>query len=412
MATPKFDFAKVRADFPVLSRKIRGKDLLYLDSTASAQSPLPVVNAVADLYKNDYANIHRGVHYLSAQLTARYEAVREQIRDFLGAPKVEEIILTKGTTESVNLVAAAWGLKFLKKGDGVLVTSMEHHSNFVPWQAFAGAVGADFRILEATQEGFIELDVLDAALAKKPKILAITAMSNVLGSVPNIKEIAIRCKSAGTLVFVDAAQGVPHLDHKLSDYGPIDFLAFSSHKMCGPSGVGVLWAHEELLEAMDPYQFGGDMIAEVGDQKTTWNRLPWKFEAGTPHISGVIGLGAAIDYLNGIGRSAIHAWESELARYALERLGKIPGIRIFGPQSAENRGAVFSFLLDGIHPHDVGSFLDADGIAVRVGHHCAQPLMRRLGVEGTCRASFYFYNTLADADRLAEALLRAQKVFR
>lgn len=408
---PEFDLEKMRADFPILSRKVRGKTLVYLDSSASAQSPRPVIEAVAKLHEEEYANIHRGVHYLSAQLTARYENVRARVRDFLGAAKTEEIVFTRGTSEAVNLVATAWGRKNLGPGDEVVVSSLEHHSNFVPWQSLALATGAKFSILEATPEGLIGLQALDACLARKPRLLAVTAMSNVLGSVPAIKEIATRAKRAGTLVFVDGAQAVPHLACKLADFGPIDFLAFSSHKMCGPTGLGVLWGREALFEAMDPYQFGGDMIADVGDATTTWNRLPWKFEAGTPHISGVIGLGAAIDYLNSLGREKLHRWETELGKYALARLQSVTGLTVFGPQTMEHRGAVFSFVLKGIHPHDVGSFLDAEGIAVRVGHHCAQPLMRRLGVEGTCRASFYFYNTPEEADRLVDSLERAKKVF-
>jgi cysteine desulfurase/selenocysteine lyase len=373
--------------------------------------PRQVALAIDSIIANEYANIHRGVHFLSSQLTGRFEAVREQVKDFLGASALEEIIFTSGTTAAVNLVSKAWGEKFVAKGDLVAVTSLEHHSNFVAWQSLAIEKGARFEILEANESGEIDLPALDQLLAKKPKILAITALSNVMGSILDLKEIATRANAKGVRVFVDGAQAIPHLNRKIADFGPIDFLAFSAHKMCGPTGVGVLWGRRELLEEMNPYQFGGDMIADVGDRVTTWNKLPWKLEAGTPNITGVLGLGAAISYIEKLGRERLEVWEQALSRYAVQKLIEVPGMKIYGPKLGKERGGLVAFSVDGLHPHDLGSFLDSEGIAIRVGHHCAQPLHRRLGVEGTCRASFYFYNTHAEIDRLAETIQRARKMF-
>ena len=406
-----FNVETVRKDFPILSKKIRGKNLVYFDNAASTQRPQAVVDAITKVYEEEYANVHRGVHQLSANLSARFEAVREQIATFVGTKDLGEIIYTRGTTESANLVAQSWLRSNVTKGDLVLVSAAEHHSNFVPWQDVARATGATFEILELTDDGFIDRAKFSAAMERKPKFLGLTAMSNVLGNINPIRELVTEAKAAGATVFIDGAQLMAHQPQKISAMGPVDFLAFSAHKMCGPTGIGVLWGRRELLDAMAPYHFGGGMVEEVGDQETSWGKLPWKFEAGTPNIVGVIAFGEALEYLETIGFDQIVAHEQKLLKHAIPRLLKVPGLKLFGSQNTDDRGAVLSFMLDGVHPHDVGSFLDTEGIAVRVGHHCAQPLMRRLGVEGTVRASLYFYNTEKEVDILIDALHRARKLF-
>lgn len=412
------DPLKVKEDFPILRRQIRGKPLVFLDSGASSQKPRAVIDAISSFYETNYANVHRGVYLLSQEASELYENVRDKVCEYLGRPKTEEVIFTSGATDAVNLVATALERRDLGQfgdigpGDDIVVTRMEHHANFVPWQQLALKKKANFKIVELTPEGRIDMEDFKKKLSGRPKIVAFTMMSNVLGTVNPVREMATLAKKAGALVFIDGAQGVVHLDFKISDLGPIDFLAFSAHKMCGPTGVGVLWARSEVLWAMQPYRYGGDMIAKVDDGTCTWNELPWKFEAGTPHIEGVIGFGAALDYLLALGRGNIAAHEKILTAYALKRLGAIEGLRIIGPATAESRGAVISFLVDGVHPHDLATFLDMEGIATRAGHHCAQPLMRAYGEAATIRASFYIYNTTDDVDRLAEAIIKAQDYFR
>ena len=414
----KLDPLVVRRDFPILQRKIRDKPLTYLDSAATAQKPRQVVDAMSYFLLNTNANVHRGVYLLSQEATDAYEGVREKVCRYLGRQKTEEIIFTSGTTDAVNLISTALerGSSLgehgkIGPGDDIVVTRMEHHANFVPWQQLAKARGAGFKIVELTPEGRIDLEDFKKKLSGRPKLVAFTMMSNVLGTVNPVQEMALMAKNAGALVFVDAAQGAVHLDFAISDLGPVDFLAFSAHKLCGPSGVGVLWARAEVLWAMKPFKYGGDMISKVNDLDSTWNELPWKFEAGTPHIEGVVGLGAALDYLMALGRDAIARHEEDMTEYALARLIDIPGLRIIGPRSAESRGAVVSFLVDGVHPHDMATLLDMEGFALRAGHHCAQPLLKSYDVPATNRASFYIYNTREEADRLVTAIENARRYF-
>lgn len=407
-----FDVEKIRKDFPILAREVRGKPLIYLDNAATSQKPLDVIESQSNVYRMLNANVHRGVHFLSQESTDAYEKSRMKIARFLGLMKDQEIIFTRGTTEAINIIASSWGRANLKPGDDVIVTRMEHHSNFVPWQNVAKETGANFKIVELTQDYTLDLDSLAKTLKNgKPKILAVTAMSNVLGTINPIPEIARMAKEAGAIVVVDGAQAMAHTPKKLKDFGPIDFLAFSSHKMCGPTGIGVLWGRRELLEKMPPYQFGGDMILQVGDESTSWNELPWKFEAGTPNYGDSIAFGTALDYLEQIGMDKIYAYEKELAHYAKDKLLEIPGVKVLVPKDPKVHGGVVSFTTDHVHPHDMATFLDAEGIAIRAGHHCAQPLMKILKVVATNRASFYFYNTRHEVDRLAEVVKQAMEYF-
>ena len=407
-----FDIQKIRKDFPILEREIRGKKLIYLDNAATSQKPLQVIEAQSNVYLKLNANVHRGVHLLSQESTDAYEKSRMKIAQFLGLTQDKEIIFTRGTTEAINLVASSWGRAFLQKGDDIIVTRMEHHSNFVPWQALAKEKKANFKIIELTADFTLDMEKLATILKQgKPKILAVTAMSNVLGTINPIAEIARMAKEVGAIVLVDGAQAMAHTEMKLKDFGPIDFLAFSSHKMCGPTGIGVLWGKKELLEKMPPYQFGGDMILQVNDENTSWNELPWKFEAGTPNYGDSIAFGAALDYLNKIGRDKIHAYETELTKFAKEKLAAVKGVKILAPSNADLHGGVLSFTAKNVHPHDMATFLDAEGIAIRAGHHCAQPLMKKLGIVATNRASFYFYNTKEEVNRLVEVVVQAMKYF-
>lgn len=411
-----FDVQKIRADFPILSQKVHGHPLVYLDSGASSQKPSVVIETIRDYYQSSNANVHRGAYTLSQIATEKYEGVRPKVARFLGLKPSEsetpqEIIFTRGTTEALNLIAQCWGRKFVEANDDIVVTRMEHHSNFVCWQQLAQEKKANFKIIELDSNYRLDLDSLKEALSGRPKVLALTYQSNVLGTVNPIAEIAHMAKEAGAIVVVDAAQAVPSRPIRIESLGPIDFLAFSAHKMCGPTGVGVLWGRKELLETMSLYHYGGDMILQVKDQVTTWNELPWRFEAGTPHIEGVIALGAAIDYLSSIGMDAIEEHERKLTEKALALLKEIPGLQIFGPPTAEDRGPAISFVLEGVHPHDLATFLDQSGIAVRAGHHCAQPLLAPLGISATTRASFYFYNTLEEVDLLVKALKDAKEYF-
>ena len=404
------DVKKIRQDFPILSRQVHGKPLVYLDNAATTQKPRAVIDALVAYYTRSNANIHRGIHALAEEATAAYEAAREETARFIHAPSERAIVFTRNATEAINLFAHAWGRTHLQPGDQILLSEMEHHSNLVPWQLLAQATGAALAFLKITDDGRLRLEELDALLTPRTKLVSITQMSNVLGTINPIAEIAARAHGAGALVVVDAAQSAPHLPLDVQQLR-CDALAFSSHKMLGPTGVGVLYAREDLLESMEPLLGGGEMITDVQLTWATWNEIPWKFEAGTPNIADVIAFGEALRYLEHVGMEAIRAHEQELVAYALARLREIDGITLYGPADTAGRGGIVSFNLEGLHPHDVGTVLDAEGVAIRAGHHCAKPLMRRLGVAATARASFYLYNTREEVDLLVEAVLAAQAFF-
>jgi cysteine desulfurase/selenocysteine lyase len=407
----KLNVDALRADFPILGQMVHGdRPLSFLDNAASTQRPQQVIDAMSRVYEQDYANVHRGIHVLSERSTDLYEQARETVRQFVGARSVEEILFTSGTTASINLVARSWGDANLTAGDEILLTEMEHHSNLVPWQQLAERTGAVLRHIPITDDGHLELDSLDELLTERTKLLAVASVSNVLGTVNPIAELAQRAHAVGALVLVDAAQSVPHQVTDVETLG-VDFLAFSGHKMLGPSGVGVLYGRRELLEAMPPFLGGGSMIDEVFLDRFTPAELPNKFEAGTPPIVPVIGLAAAIDYLSGVALSAITAHESMLTNHAFDVLGAIDGLTILGP-TADQRTGIVTFVLNGIHAHDVAQVVDRHGVAVRAGHHCTQPLHERLGHAATTRASFYLYNTREEIDRLGDAIRAVQKLFR
>jgi cysteine desulfurase/selenocysteine lyase len=407
-AAPAFDAKMARGDFPILSKPVYGKRLVFLDSGASAQKPRAVLDAMTHLYEDHYANIHRGVYYLSQKATEDYEAAREKIRGFVNAPSMREIIFVRGATEAINLVAQTWGRAFLKAGDEVILSHMEHHSNIVPWQMLRDQIGIVLRVAPITADGALDMDAYRALLSDRVKLVAMTHVSNALGSITPIKQIVRLAHEAGAKVLVDGCQAVPHLPIDVQDM-ECDFYVFSGHKLYGPTGIGVLYGREELLEAMPPYQGGGDMINSVTFEKTVFAELPFKFEAGTPHIAGAVGLGAAVDYVSGLGLEAIAAHENELLRHATERLGEIEGVRLIG--TARDKAAILSFEISGVHPHDVGTILDQQGIAVRAGHHCAQPVMDFFGVPATTRASFGLYNTLGDVEALAAGVRTVQEIF-
>jgi cysteine desulfurase/selenocysteine lyase len=409
--TSEIDTECIRADFPILSHvRPDGKPLIYLDNAATTQRPRQVIDALVDVYATRYANVHRGIHWLSDQTTDLFEDAREKVRAFIGALAREEVIFTHGTTESINLVARSWGEANLKSGDEILLTEMEHHSNIVPWQQLTARTGAVIRWLPITDDGRLDLTALGQFLSKRTKVVAVAAVSNVLGTINPVTEIARRAHEMGAVVLVDAAQSAPHLPLDVQTLGA-DFVAFSGHKMMGPTGVGVLWGRRELLEAMPAFLGGGSMIRRVQAGGFEPAELPAKFEAGTPPIVPAIGLGAAIDYLNRVGLVAVEAHEQMLTRRAHEVLSGVGGVRILGP-SPEHKSGIVSFVVDRIHAHDVAQLLDRHGIAVRAGHHCAMPLHQRLGLTATSRASFYFYNTPAEVDALGDALLDAKRVFR
>jgi cysteine desulfurase/selenocysteine lyase len=409
--TSTLDTECIRADFPILSHvRPDGKSLIYLDNAATTQRPRQVIDALVDVYASRYANVHRGIHWLSDQTTDLYEEAREKVRAFINASQREEIIFTHGTTEGINLVARSWGEASLKPGDEILLTELEHHSNIVPWQQLAARTGAMIRWSPITDDGRLDLPALDQFLDCRPKIVALAAVSNVLGTINPVTEIASRAHQVGAVVLVDAAQSAPHLPLDVQTLGA-DFVAFSGHKMMGPTGVGVLWGRRELLEGMPAFLGGGSMIRRVQTSGFEPAELPAKFEAGTPPIVPAIGLGAAIDYLNGIGLEAIVAHEQMLTRRAHDVLSEVGGVQILGP-SSEHKSGIVSFVVDGIHAHDVAQLFDRHGIAVRAGHHCAMPLHQRLGLTATTRASFYFYNTPAEVDALGAALRDAKRVFR
>ena len=405
-----FNAAERRADFPILAREVRpGVPVVYLDSTATSQKPLAVLDAMDRYYRLSNANVHRGIHTLAEEATALYEDAREQVRAFIQARSHKEIIFTRNATEAINLVAYSWGRANLKAGDTIVYTEMEHHSNLVPWQMLAAETGATTRVIPVTDDGELDLGVYDALLKANPKLVCVTHMSNVLGTINPVTAMAAKAHAAGALLLVDAAQSVPHLPVNVQTLGA-DFLAFSAHKMCGPTGIGVLWARQDLLEAMPPFMGGGDMIRRVYLHEFKANDLPYKFEAGTPAIAEAVGLGAAVKYLTGVGMAAIHAHEQAMIGYALERLEEVPGVKVYGP-AAERRGGVAAFTLEGVHPHDVAQVLDRDGVAVRAGHHCAMPLHDRFDLPATSRASFYLYNVPEEVDRLIEGLYKVKKMF-
>lgn len=409
--TAALDVERIRQEFPILTTPLpQGRPLVYFDNAATSQCPWSVIRAMADVYEQAYSNVHRGIHTLSERATDLYEAARETIRRFINALTAEEIIFTHGTTESINLVARSWGDANIRAGDEILLTLMEHHANIVPWQQLAARTGAVLKYIPITDDGLLRLESLDELLSPRTRLLALASVSNVLGTINPLAEIIRRAKQAGALVLVDAAQSVPHLPTDVQAIGA-DFLAFSGHKLLGPSGVGVLWGRRELLEAMPPFLGGGGMIRRVELQRFEPAELPGKFEAGTPAIVPAIGLAAAIDYLQSISLGAIGEHERVLVRRAHEVLESVGGVRILGP-SPEHKAGIVSFTLDGIHAHDIAQVLDRHGVAVRPGHHCAMPLHKRLGITASARASFYLYNTLAEVDILGEALERTKALFR
>jgi cysteine desulfurase/selenocysteine lyase len=404
------DVERIRQDFPILRREVKpGVKLVYLDSTATSQKPEPVIEAMNRFYRNSNANIHRGVHTLAEEATAMYEGARVKIARFINAGSAHEILYTRNTTESINLVAYTWARANLKQGDLVILTEMEHHSNLVPWHMLAAEKGIRLEFIRVTPDGLLDLEAYAALLREGPKLVSFTHMSNVLGTITPAAEIIRLAHEAGALTVVDAAQSVPHLKVDVQALDA-DFLAFSAHKMCGPSGIGALYGKAKLLEAMPPFLGGGDMIKEVHLRSFRPNTIPHKFEAGTPAIAESVGFGAAVDYLSAIGMEQISGHEHEIIEYALERLEEVPGLQVFGPP-ADHKGGVASFTFDGIHPHDVAQILDRDGIAVRAGHHCAQPLHEKFGIQSTTRASFYLYSTKSEVDALIEGIYKVKKVF-
>lgn len=402
------DVEAVRRDFPSLDQQVHGKPLAYLDNAASAQTPLPVIDAIRDHYLKDRSNVHRGVHELSQRATNAYEKARVKVKKFLNAATYEEIVWTRGTTEGINLVASSWGRANVKAGDEILVSALEHHSNIVPWQMLRGETGATLRVIPMNQAGELLQDEYEKLLSEKTKLVAVNHVSNALGTINPVVEMIEKAHAVGAVVMVDGAQAAPHMavDVRALD---ADFYAFSGHKVCGPTGIGVLYGRRALLDAMPPYQGGGDMIASVTFEKTIFNDLPYKFEAGTPNIADAIGLGAAVDYLESVGLDSIAAYEAELLAYATEKVGSIDGVRLIG--TAQDKASVLSFEITGVHPHDVGTILDREGVAVRAGHHCAQPVMEFYGVAATTRASFAFYNTREEIDQLVGAIGKVKELF-
>ena len=399
----------IRADFPILQRTVKDHPLAYLDNAASSQKPLAVLQAMDDYYRHTNANVHRGVHTLSEEATRLYEGARGRIGRFINAGSSKEIIFTRNATEAINLVAYSWGLDNLGPGDEVLITEMEHHANIVPWQLVCQRTGATLRYIPIDARGDLRLDLLDELLTERTRLFAFVAMSNVLGTINPTAQLVARAHAVGALALVDGAQSVPHMPVDVQALD-CDFLVFSGHKMCGPTGIGVLYGRRDLLEQMPPFMGGGDMIREVHMDGSRWNSLPWKFEAGTPAIAEAIGLGAAVDYLSELAMPWVREQEHALVNYAVEKLSQVEGLRIIGPDG-DQRGGVVAFTLDDIHPHDIAAILDSEGIAIRAGHHCAQPIHDHFGIVATARASFYFYNTFEEVDRLVAAMEKVQSVF-
>ncbi|MFD3257789.1 cysteine desulfurase [Paenibacillus lentus] len=401
--------ALIKEQFPILNQEINGHPLVYLDSAASSQKPRKVLDALKHYYEWDNANVHRGVHTLGSRATDDYESARERVARFIGAERTEEIIFTRGTTTALNLVAFSYGASVLSEGDEIVITPMEHHSNLIPWQQLALKTGADLKYIPLQPDGSVALADVESTVTPKTKIVAMAYVSNVLGVVNPVKQVAEIAHRHGAVMVVDGAQSTPHMKVDVQDLD-CDFYTFSGHKMCAPTGIGVLYGKKRLLEAMEPIEFGGEMIDDVGLYESTWKELPYKFEGGTPIIAGAVGLAAAIDFLEEIGMDEIHRHETKLAAYSIERLSEIDGITIYGPR--EREVGLITFNLDDVHPHDVATVLDAAGIAIRAGHHCCQPLMRWLEASATARASFYLYNTEEDIDRLADALIQAKEYFK
>ncbi|HEU5259998.1 MAG TPA: cysteine desulfurase [Gemmatimonadales bacterium] len=399
---------RIRADFPILASTVRGKPLVYLDNAATTQKPRVVIDAIAHFYAAENANVHRGVHWLSERATAAYEGARERVARFLGAGSAREVVFTRGTTEAINLVAQSWGRRFLRPGDEVLVTAMEHHANIVPWQLLAEQTGIVLRVAPVTDAGELDLDAFARLLSGRVKLVSVVHLSNAIGTINPVRRLAELARAHGVPTLVDGAQSASHLEVDVAALG-CDFFAFSGHKVLGPTGIGVLWAREPLLEQMPPWQGGGDMITSVSFERSTWAPPPQKFEAGTPHIAGAVGLAAALDYLETIGRAAVAAHERDVLDYAIERVGALPGVRLVG--TAADRASILSFAVAGVHPHDVGAVLDLEGVAIRAGHHCAQPIMERMGVSATARASFALYNTRDEVDTLVRGIERVRQVF-
>jgi len=410
MTPATFDPATIRSEFPTLEQSVNGRPLVYLDNAATSQKPRVVLNALQAYYENDNSNVHRGIHELSRRATVAYEESRTKVADWIGAAGPSEIIWTRGTTESINLIANAWGLDNLSEGDEILLSVLEHHSNIIPWQLVAHRTGAVIKYIELDERGRWILEDLPRLLTDRTKVVAISHVSNALGTINPVKTVTKAAHEVGALVLVDGAQGAVHMNVDVQDLG-VDFYAFSGHKMCGPTGIGVLWAKGDLLNSMEPYQGGGEMIHFVGRDESTWAEVPHKFEAGTPNIAGAIGMGAAIDFLSEIGTEAIASHEQKLLGYAIEQISSVDGIRIYGPQSPSEHSALVSFTLGDAHPHDISTILDSEGIAIRAGHHCAQLAMKHFGISATARASIYLYNTQSDIDLLVEGLEQVQSIF-
>ncbi|HEV2046328.1 MAG TPA: cysteine desulfurase [Chthoniobacterales bacterium] len=408
IASASIDWKAVREDFSILHERAHGQPLIYFDNAATTQKPRSVLDVLRNYYEHDNANVHRGLHELSARATEAYETSRKRVAEYIGAANADEIVFTRGTTESINLVAQAWGRKFIHEGDVILLTEMEHHSNLVPWQLLAERTGARLRFVPVREDGTLDLDQLPALLTREVKLFGFTHISNSLGTINPVAELCQKARAVGALTLVDAAQSAGHLPVDVQELG-CDFLAFSGHKMCAPTGIGALYARAEILDAIPPWQGGGEMIVSVTLEKSAFKKAPHRFEAGTPNIAGAIGLAAAIDYIEQIGRAAIFEHDSQLTGHALERFTELPGMRVLGPSG--QRGAIVGFVMDTAHPHDLTTFADQQGLALRGGHHCNQPLMRKFGLAGTTRASFYFYNTMEEIDRMIEILRDAARFF-
>lgn len=413
LKTSPVDFRVLRKDFPILNRKVNDKSLVYLDSAATSQKPKQVLDAISNYYQKNNANVHRGIHTLSVEATEAYEAARKKVADFVGVKDPSEIVFVRNATEALNLIAYSWGRVNIGKNDEIVLTVAEHHSNFVPWQQLAFENGATLKIVPMLGNGELDEVAFANAITKKTKLVTFFHVSNVLGTISDVNRLSqIVCRKAPkAVVVVDGAQAVPHIKVDIPKIG-CDFYVFTGHKMMGPMGIGVLWGKRELLQDMPPFMFGGEMISQVSVQTSSWNELPWKFEAGTPNVEGAVGLGAAVDYLAKVGMDKIREYDVELTKYALEKLSKIDGVTIYGPKDAKKRGGVVAFNVGSIHAHDVASILDEEGIAIRSGHHCAQPLMDFLGLSSVARASFYLYNTKEEVDKLVEAIERVRKVFK
>ena len=409
-ASRNFDVESIRADFPILNREVNGKKLVYLDNAATTQKPKAVIDALTRYYEMYNANVHRGVHTLSVEATDAYEVARTKVAKFINAPESESVIWTRNTSESLNLVAATWAEENIGAGDNIVITAMEHHSNIVPWQQLAMNKGAELRYLAHSDDGVLDMDSAREIIDSRTKLVAATQMSNVLGTINPVKELGTLAHAVGGVVLIDAAQSVPHMPVDVQDLD-VDFLCFSAHKMLGPTGIGVLYGRKSLLEAMPPYMYGGDMILEVSYEDASWNDLPYKFEAGTPNIADAIATGAAVDYLTELGMDNIWKHEQELTAYALEQFRRLPGINVLGPEDGSKKGGVISFTHETIHPHDLGTALDQQGIAIRTGHHCAMPLVRSYDVVAAARASFYIYNTRDEIDALVNGLSETEGYF-